>query len=133
MLRRIFALLFPIEPPGPVPALPREVVQVGLDGGSRPMLRYADELGLPDSQRSIVSREDREGPKPLRIEVPAPPEMQGRICALQISGLGEPLDALDYDYGQEAAEALRMAIASDSWPVVFVAPGDVEIKWVVEA
>lgn len=38
----------------------REIVVIGLDGGSQPMLRYRDEMGLPDHDRSIVSREDRE-------------------------------------------------------------------------
>lgn len=32
----------------------REVVTVGWDGRSRAMLRYADELHLPDYARSIV-------------------------------------------------------------------------------
>lgn len=40
-------------------ATPRQVVVVGLDGGSRPMYRYADELMLNDSARSIVSPDDR--------------------------------------------------------------------------
>ena len=34
----------------------RDTVVVGWDGRSRPMIRYADELHLPDSQRSIVSQ-----------------------------------------------------------------------------
>lgn len=38
---------------------PRELVVVGWDGASRPMLRYADEMALPDSVRSIVTAEDR--------------------------------------------------------------------------
>lgn len=33
----------------------REVVSVGLDGASRPMLRYRDELHLPDHRRSRVN------------------------------------------------------------------------------
>ena len=37
----------------------REVVSVGWDGASRPMLRYRDELHLPDHARSIVSPADR--------------------------------------------------------------------------
>lgn len=37
----------------------REVVQVGLDGRSQPMLRYRDELDRPDHARSIVSPADR--------------------------------------------------------------------------
>lgn len=37
----------------------REVVSVGLDGRSRPMLRYRDELHLPEHERSIVTPEDR--------------------------------------------------------------------------
>lgn len=37
----------------------REVVTVGWDGASKPMLRYADELGLSDHERSIVSAADR--------------------------------------------------------------------------
>lgn len=38
----------------------RAVVSAGLDGRSEPMLRYADEMALPDSARSIVSAADRE-------------------------------------------------------------------------
>ncbi len=41
------------------PASGRELVSVGWDGRSNPMLRYADELSKPDSQRSIVSVSDR--------------------------------------------------------------------------
>ncbi|MET0604390.1 MAG: hypothetical protein ABW167_20560 [Baekduia sp.] len=33
---------------------PREIVSVGWDGASQPMLRYRDELHLPDHRRSIV-------------------------------------------------------------------------------
>lgn len=39
----------------------REVVSVGWDGRSRPILRYADELHLPDHARSVVRAEDRGG------------------------------------------------------------------------
>lgn len=41
------------------PSTPRELVVVGWDGASKPMLRYRDELKLPDHARSIVSAEDR--------------------------------------------------------------------------
>jgi hypothetical protein len=33
----------------------RDTVVVGWDGRSQPMLRYADEMHLPDSQRSVVA------------------------------------------------------------------------------
>lgn len=39
-------------------ARPRAIVQVGLDGRSEPMLRYRDELGLPDHQRKVPSEAD---------------------------------------------------------------------------
>lgn len=32
----------------------RAVVSIGMDGASQPMLRYQDELHLPDSRRSRV-------------------------------------------------------------------------------
>jgi hypothetical protein len=37
----------------------REVVQVGWDGASQPILRYRDELHLPDHRRSAVRSQDR--------------------------------------------------------------------------
>lgn len=41
-----------------VEARPLEVVQVGLDGHSRPMLRFVEDMPLPDHLRRVASEAD---------------------------------------------------------------------------